>query len=62
MIVVFPLGITLLYCRLLWVDRKKIMLPIEERERDFELMAEAFLFEPYKVRNCEERSDELRTH
>ncbi|GMH71325.1 hypothetical protein TL16_g05623 [Triparma laevis f. inornata] len=48
MIVVFPLGITLLYCRLLWVDRKKIMLPIEEREKDFELMAEAFLFEPYK--------------
>ncbi|GMI14940.1 hypothetical protein TrVE_jg10948 [Triparma verrucosa] len=34
--------------RLLWVDRRKIQLPIEEREKDLELMAEAFLFEPYK--------------
>ena len=48
MIATFPVGVTALYWRVLWVDRKSIMKPVSEREEDETLMAKAFLFEAYK--------------
>jgi uncharacterized membrane protein len=48
MIIIFPVGVTSSYWMLLWVDRHKIMQPVDVRELDEDLMTKSFLFDPYK--------------
>lgn len=44
MVLIFPIGVTMSYFKLLFTNRKKIMQDVETRE---------------KVKCCEERSEEL---
>ena len=47
-IVVYPVGIPLLYAALLFAKRERIKKPVEEREKDLELAGMEFLFDKYK--------------
>jgi len=48
MVLTFPVGVSAVYFRLLYMNREKIRQTEEVRELDEELMNIAFLFDPYK--------------
>jgi len=50
MVVIFPVGVTLLYFWLLWSKRGKLQGNVEERLEDEDLASIAFLWEPYDPR------------
>ena len=48
MVLIYPIGVPLLFAYLLFKKRERIKKPMEEREKDEELFGMEFLFDNYK--------------
>jgi len=48
MIVIYPVGIPLIFAWMLWRKKDRIKMSVEEREKDESLLGMEFLFDNYK--------------